>query len=106
MTVQTIFEIQARLCLAMGNATRLEIVHTLREGPRRVSDLAQLLDLPQPTVSRNVSILRNAGVLVSERKPEGMYYQIANPKITAVCDLMREVLVEHYAQQSELISKL
>jgi DNA-binding transcriptional ArsR family regulator len=90
----------------MGNATRLEIVHTLREGPKRGSDLAALLGLSQPTVSRHISVLRNAGILACEREPNGLFYHIANPKISSVCDLMREVLAEQYAQQSQLIDMM
>ena len=90
----------------MGNATRLEIVHNLRDGPKRVSDLAELLNLSQPTVSRHISVLRNAGILAYQREPEGLFYHITNPKISSVCDLMREVLAEQYAQQSQLIDMM
>ena len=106
MRAQSIFDVQARLCRAMGHATRLEIVHILREGPKRVSDLAQILDLPQPTVSRHIAVLRDVGILAHQRGQEGLFYQITNPKITGVCDLMREVLSEQYAQQSQLIDQL
>jgi ArsR family transcriptional regulator len=90
----------------MGHATRLEIVHILREEPKRVGDLVQILGIPQPTVSRHISVLRNAGILTHQRGQDGLFYQITNPKITGVCDLMREVLAEHYAQQSQLIDQL
>ena len=57
----------------MSNAIRLEIVRVLREGPRRVTDTAQ-------------------------RSGQEMVYQIANPKIVSICDLMREVLAEDAAR--------
>jgi ArsR family transcriptional regulator len=106
MLTQSAFEIQAKLCQAMGHAIRLEIVYILRDEPKRVGDLVEILDLPQPTVSRHVSILRNAGILTQLRGQGGLFYQIANPKILNVCDLMREVLTEQYAQQSQLIDQL
>ena len=106
MLTQSAFEIQAKLCQAMGHAIRLEIVYILRDEPRRVGDLVEILDLPQPTVSRHVSILRNAGILTQLHGQGGLFYQIANPKILNVCDLMREVLTEQYAQQSQLIDQL
>ena len=106
MLNQSAFDIQAKLCQAMGHAIRLEIVHILRDEPKRVGDLVEILDLPQPTVSRHVSIMRNAGILAQQREQGGLFYQIANPKIISVCDLMREVLTEQYAQQSQLIDQL
>lgn len=90
----------------MGHAIRLEIVHILRDEPKRVGDLVQILELPQPTVSRHVSVLRSAGILAQKRGQGGLFYQITNPKIIGVCDLMREVLTEQYAQESQLIDQL
>ncbi|MBN1305848.1 MAG: winged helix-turn-helix transcriptional regulator [Anaerolineales bacterium] len=103
---QSIFEVQAELCRAMGHPIRLEIVHILREGPKRVGDITQKLALPQPTVSRHIAVLRSAGILSHQRTEEGLLYRITNPKIMEVCDLMREVLTEQYTQQSRLIDQL
>jgi DNA-binding transcriptional ArsR family regulator len=103
---QTICNIQAELCRAMGNAARQEIVHLLRTNPMRVSDIASALKCTQPTVSRHLITLRNAGVVVSHRDGNSILYSIANPKIMQVCDLMREVLLEQIGQNSKLIEGL
>jgi DNA-binding transcriptional ArsR family regulator len=99
-----ILDTQARLCQAMGNRSRLKLVHSLREGEMNVSDLAELTGDTQGTVSRQLGILRNAGIVVAERRGTGMYYRIANPKIMRVCDLMREVLAEQISQRSRALN--
>ena len=40
---RSIFDIQAEFCKAMGNATRLQILHTLRERPMTVSEIMEEL---------------------------------------------------------------
>ncbi|MBI5651123.1 MAG: winged helix-turn-helix transcriptional regulator [Chloroflexi bacterium] len=103
---QSIFDLQAELCQAMSNATRLRIVHELREGPRRVNELAAATHLAQSKVSQHLAILRARNLVTAHRAGNESVYQITNPKIERVCDLMREVLAEQAAQRSELISTI
>jgi len=103
MTEREVFETQANLCRAMGAPARLEIVHALREGPKYVSDLARIIGLSQPTVSRHLAALRRIGILTAERQRIGVVYRIANPKIVAICDLMREVIAEQAAHLAAVV---
>jgi DNA-binding transcriptional ArsR family regulator len=103
MLNQTIFEIQANLCRTMSHALRLEIVHLLREQPRRVMDIAASTGHSPSAISRHLGVLRHGGVLMTERHGQEIFYQIANPKMVTICDLMREVLVEEASRQSSLI---
>lgn len=106
MVQTSIFQMQAGLCRAMSHALRLEIVHLLREGPKNVSSLVQLTSRSQAVVSRHLASLRNVGVIVSQRKGQEVYYQIANPKIVRVCDLMRQVLAEQAQHRSDMINAM
>jgi ArsR family transcriptional regulator len=99
----SVFEMQAELCRAMGNAVRIEIVHLLREEPKNVGDLARLTGQPQTTISRHLKTLKNAGVITGERRGQEIYYQIVNPKIVGVCDLMHQVLVEQATHRVEMM---
>lgn len=51
------------LLAALAEPTRLRIVNCLRAAPLFVSDLQALLDIPQPTVSRHLKVLREQGVV-------------------------------------------
>lgn len=102
MSTQSIFELQAELCQAMSNPVRVQLVHLLREGPRRVGDLVQVTGFDPATVSRNLGVLKSRGILAVRREGKDIYYFIANPKITEVCDLMRQVLLEQAIQQAQI----
>jgi DNA-binding transcriptional ArsR family regulator len=104
MISKEVFEMQARLCQAMGNPARLEIVHLLRDGPRHVSELSKIMDISQSTLSRHLAILKRNGVVNSDRQGQEVIYQLSNPKIVAVCDLMRQVLADQLTHQSEIVN--
>lgn len=102
-----IFEMQAQLCQVLGHAVRLRIVHSLKEGPKCVNNLVAVLkNVPQPTVSRHLSVLRSAGILSTRRQGMEIIYEIANPKIVGVCEMMRTILAERESQQLELLHRI
>jgi ArsR family transcriptional regulator len=103
MTQSSIFEIQAELCRCMSSALRIEIVHVLRDGPQRVGEIARITGQPHATISRNLAVLRNGGVVNAQRRGQDVIYQIANLKIVSICDLMREVLIEEASRRSKLV---
>lgn len=103
MAQRSIFEVQADLCRCMSNAVRIEIVHILRDGPQRVSELVQLTGQTQSVVSRHLGVLRNGGVVMAHRHAQDVIYQIANPKIVNICNLMREVLMEDAQHRNKLV---
>ena len=102
MSHRSIFEVQADLCQCVASAIRIEIVHVLRDGPQRVSDIVRSTGHPQAKISRHLGVLRNGGVVIAQRRAQNVVYQIANLKIVHICDLMREVLVEQAAHRSQL----
>jgi ArsR family transcriptional regulator, arsenate/arsenite/antimonite-responsive transcriptional repressor len=53
----------ADLLLTVAEPTRLRILNCLAAAPLFVSDLQAVLDLPQPTVSRHLQVLRRADVV-------------------------------------------
>jgi DNA-binding transcriptional ArsR family regulator len=101
MISKEVFEMQSQLCQAMGHAARMEIVHILRDGPQHVHGLARVMGLSQATLSRHLAILRNSGLVIVQRQGQENIYQLANPKIVVICDLIRQVLAEQITHQAE-----
>jgi ArsR family transcriptional regulator len=89
----------------MSSAIRIEIVHVLQSGPLGVSEIARITGYPQATISRHLSVLRNGGIVIANRHKQEVIYQIANPKIVKICNLMREVLVEEASRRSRLVEE-
>ena len=99
----TIFDLQAELCSAMSHPVRVRIVHLLRDGSKRVNSIAEELGITQATTSRHLAVLRNVGILSSQRQGTDIIYQITNPKITDICEAMRKVLAERESHRSEIL---
>ena len=63
---------------ALGNETRLKIIETLMIKEHNVSDLTQLSNKDQTTVSRHLSTLVNAKIIRQKRLGRNIYYSIIN----------------------------
>ncbi len=94
MSTPEVFKLQAEFCQRMSNAPRLQVLHALRSGPSRVSDLAQTTGMTPAAVSRHLAVLRAGDIVAAERNGQEIVYAIANPKVADICDLMRTVLAE------------
>ena len=105
LTEKRIFQMHAEICKTLSNPIRLEILTKLRDGKKSVNELAALTGIRQATVSQNLAVLRQRGVVTTRREGINVYYDVANPKITQACNLMREVLFEHIAAMNEISSK-
>jgi ArsR family transcriptional regulator len=68
----------ARIAKALGDPVRLQLVDVLRKhaGKVCVCELVPLFDLSQPTVSHHLKVLREAGIVGSERPGLWAYYYV------------------------------
>src|SRR5215211_6603337 len=68
----------ARIAKALGDPIRLQLVDVLRKhaGKVCVCELVPLFDLSQPTVSHHLKVLRDAGLVDSERRALWAYYYV------------------------------
>ena len=66
----------AHVAKALGDPVRLQLVDVLRKhaGKVCVCELVPLFDLSQPTVSHHLKVLREAGIVGSERQGLWAYY--------------------------------
>lgn len=61
----------------LADATRLAVLEALLERPQYVGDLAAALDVEQTLLSHHLSVLREAGLVESERDGKSVLYRIA-----------------------------
>ncbi len=68
----------AAIAKALGDPIRLQLVDVLRKhaGKVCVCELVPLFDLSQPTVSHHLKVLREAGIVASERQSLWAYYYV------------------------------
>lgn len=81
---------------ALGDETRLRIMALLLNDQELcVCDIMAALDLPQSTVSRHLSYLRNAGLVDDRRHGVWMYYKINRERLqhaATLFDLLAKML--------------
>ena len=61
---------------AMADETRREILRLLRDGPLTSGDIANRFDSSWPTVSRHLAVLRDAGLVATERHGQEIRYEL------------------------------
>jgi ArsR family transcriptional regulator len=67
---------------AFCDRTRLRILSLLRGGELCVGDIVDILQVPQPRVSRHLGHLRKAGLVTARKSGLWMHYSLAKPKRT------------------------
>jgi len=71
------------IAAALADASRLRIVMALRRGELCLCQMTALLELATSTVSRHVSILRQAGLVQSRKKGRWVYCRLAGREAPA-----------------------
>jgi DNA-binding transcriptional ArsR family regulator len=70
---------RAKVMKALAHPTRLFIVDQLADGPRCVCELTELVGDDVSTVSRHLSVLREAGILDDEKRGNQVFYSLRVP---------------------------
>src|SRR5690606_41299634 len=63
-----LLSVEAMTFQALGEPSRLRIVELLRGGPFAVGDIAEVLGIRQPQVSKHLRVLAEAGIVIGDRK--------------------------------------
>ncbi|MBZ0281578.1 MAG: metalloregulator ArsR/SmtB family transcription factor [Anaerolineae bacterium] len=100
--VQEIEMLYGQVCQALGDPKRLLILYALSRGPHYVNELAKELDIPQSTVSRHLTILRERSLVETRRESAIVYYSLADDRIIQALDLMRGMLRDRMVHKADL----
>ncbi|MEY2777791.1 MAG: hypothetical protein RLY30_1889 [Pseudomonadota bacterium] len=92
-----IFDRAAQYFALLSEPARLRIIQAVCSEERSVQDVVALTELPQPNVSRHLSLLYRAGVLSRRREGTFVFYRISDPLLT---DLCRSVCVRLAGERS------
>jgi ArsR family transcriptional regulator len=93
-----LMERTSEIIKALSDPTRLRIVSLLRHGELCVCDLTEALQIPQSTVSRHLSSLKNAGWVKARRSGKWMHYLLLEnaPSLqTRIGNVLKEELPLH-----------
>jgi len=79
-----------RLMKVLSNPDRLLLLCQLSQGEKRVGELEEILGIVQPTLSQQLTVLRDEELVSTRRDGKNIYYQIASPQVLAVMNVLFE----------------
>lgn len=90
MTAPTPQQLQrlAALFSVLGDPARLRILQSLRGGPLSVGEIHRTCRLKQANTSKHLRVLREARVVAPNRSGTTVRYEIAEPLVLDLCDLV------------------
>jgi ArsR family transcriptional regulator len=91
-----------RICMALGDPKRLLVLYLLSSRPHSVNEIAATLNIPQPTVSHHLKILRERCLVKAQREGTSAFYALADTRVIQALDLLRGVLHDSVAAQARL----
>ena len=104
--LKEINQMHAQVCSGLADPKRIAILYALADNPQTVTQLAATLEMPQPTLSRHLKILRDHGMVAAERDGANVYYALGDKRIIRALDLLREVMADHLNKRSALVEAI
>lgn len=88
---------------ALSDENRQKIIRILSEGLLNVGEIVNRISLAQPTISHHLSILKMAGVVITEKRGKQTYYKLCcGPETMSCCsEVFRLLGVKISEQETE-----
>lgn len=75
----------------LANEDRLLLLCQLSQGEMCVSDLESALDIHQPTLSQQLGVLREQGVVTTRREGKRIHYRVTDPALLRVLETLYDL---------------
>jgi DNA-binding transcriptional ArsR family regulator len=103
---QEIELLHGRICYALADPKRVLILYVLSKGSQCVGEVVEALQVPQSTVSRHLRVLRERGLVQTERQGTAVYYTLADRRVIEALDLLRGILATQLTASADLAESL
>ena len=99
-------QLHAEICAGLADPNRIMLLYALAQGSRNVTELCSELDMPQPLVSRHLKVLRERGMVSTERRGTIIIYSLADKRLIEALDLLRAAMRDMLEKRVELVEVL
>ncbi|HAJ35981.1 MAG TPA: ArsR family transcriptional regulator [Chloroflexi bacterium] len=82
------YELLSAKLKVLAHPERLRILDVLRREPECVCHLEALLGKPQPYISQQLRLLREAGVITDEKQGQNVFYHLSDAEVSAWLDVV------------------
>jgi len=94
-----VLDFKARIFKVIGDPNRLKILETLRQGEICQCDLIPIIGQAQPTVSRHLKLLEDAGLISSTKDMTRVLYRVVDSHIFSILDAVDANMMELVSQE-------
>ncbi|WP_193510232.1 helix-turn-helix transcriptional regulator [Cryobacterium sp. BB736] len=98
--------LKAELFKALAHPVRVRALEQLVQGERSVGDLADSIDAELTQLSQQLAVLRRAGVVVTRRDGNTIYYSVRDPRMAELLAVARQLLLSNLQDTTELLATL
>ena len=102
----TMYEARARIIKALAHPARLLMVDELAKQPLCVCDLRKLVGSDLSTVSKHLSVLKNAGIVADEKRGSQVFYSLRCPCVVDFFACAEKVLKKTAKDQIAALSRM
>ena len=88
-------ELHIEMCRVLSEPKRICLLYLIADGEKAVNELVEQTGFYQPTISRHLQILRQAGLVRTERRGTYIYYSLEDHDVLAALDRLRAVFARH-----------
>jgi DNA-binding transcriptional ArsR family regulator len=99
------FEARAQIIKALAHPTRLFVVDELSRGERCVCELTEMIGADVSTVSKHLSVLKQAGIVEDEKRGLQVWYRLRVPCILNFFQCVEDVLRANVKQARQAVAK-
>lgn len=103
---EIVYKIKADFLKVLGHPVRLKIIEALKKEEKSVGALVRQLSISQSSLSRHLSALREAGILVSRQQKTTVYYALRDHDIFQVLRPIALLLRKKFRDSEKLLNTL
>ncbi|WDZ78556.1 metalloregulator ArsR/SmtB family transcription factor [Ensifer adhaerens] len=81
----------SKILRTLANRNRLLIVSALLEGEHSVAALEESLGIRQPTLSQQLTVLRDAGIVSTRRQAKQVFYRLSHDKVARLVGALYQI---------------
>ncbi len=88
-------QLSAKFFRGLGDPTRLKILELLLEREHRVTEMVNLLKVPQGRLSNHLACLSWCGYVTTTRQGRNRYYRVADKRVRKILELARDMVANN-----------
>jgi ArsR family transcriptional regulator len=102
-SIQPQYEARAKIIKAMAHPSRLFIIEELNKKEHCVGELTKMIGADASTVSKHLSVLKNAGLVSDEKRANSIYYTLRCPCIMDFIGCVEDVLSANAKEHANIL---